>query len=584
MLRWLVFVTCWHCRTLCCAAAADLTTLKSWYEAELGSVHERQRMVLKSLDEALRFSTIGAGSMGYNTTRPSILWLDEEVDREILGLFAAVRARLLLLAGRDPSSAARRNTSLQQPPLVPAPHWQPLALNAYAPRRPHIPAPPPTSPPPPHACELKLDAWCAENCPAFASLGGGVVPLVARKWTRTGFVKNGWRVNFWGCFPLGLNATIEDEESGLVRHFSQARCCRPAFCGEHSIKSPTKWKTGEQRELGHIHMRDRVCAERRGGFDEGPRGESKRFRNRTSSLRTRGRWKRDRSEPVPVPFPTNGSDGVPPVLIAIGMYGRDCDEVRRFQRFCIGCERGEYLELVAMVDEPLANCSTNLTGHVTVRRTDDLLHSAIGIVTTSSSDAPPPTVGATSNTATRQRATFNFYRTRALFTLLLQVCPKAFWFMKTDTDSLINVPALRVTLSSLPPHTDYIGKSMSLFRYRPGVEIRSPIPGRLSPAGPIAALASAFGHRLSIRSGNSGMRRGVREVAAGRHFEYMQGGAYVLSRRAAATMKHCPRFGWAACPNRYFVAWDASEDEKLPASQLPCFSNSTMNVRMRRKT
>ena len=58
-------------------------------------------------------------------------------------------------------------------------------------------------------------------------------------------------------------------------------------------------------------MRHAECSERRHDFEMGPRGD---YKNRSFVARRpwwRRRRRRERYAPEPVPFPTNGSDGVP---------------------------------------------------------------------------------------------------------------------------------------------------------------------------------------------------------------------------------------------------------------------------------
>ena len=56
----------------------------------------------------------------------------------------------------------------------------------------------------------------------------------------------------------------------------------------------------------------------------------------------------------------------------------------------------------------------------------------------------------------------------------------------------------------------------------------------------------------------------------GRHrFVYMQGGAYVLSRRAALSMAPCPRGGWARCPGRYL--YDIKNRTSALSTVSECF-------------
>ena len=50
---------------------------------------------------------------------------------------------------------------------------------------------------------------------------------------------------------------------------------------------------------------------------------------------------------------------------------------------------------------------------------------------------------------------------------MLEREPTARWYAKMDTDTLLNLLHLRMLLHAAPTPTDYVGKMMNIFAYRP---------------------------------------------------------------------------------------------------------------------
>jgi hypothetical protein len=95
-----------------------------------------------------------------------------------------------------------------------------------------------------------------------------------------------------------------------------------------------------------------------------------------------------------------------------------------------------------------------------------------------------------------------FQKTKVLFGLLASSCSRASFYLKADTDAYVDLPLLSASLLVAPAASaDYIGKLMQQFSFK--------------------------GARLT----------------------YMQGGAYVLSRRAATAVGSCALGEWFRCPN-----------------------------------
>lgn len=172
------------------------------------------------------------------------------------------------------------------------------------------------------------------------------------------------------------------------------------------------------------------------------------------------------------------------MALALGMYARHCREFAAWHRAFIPTGN---VSVTLMLDEAAtADCAAADATRLTASRLDQatlkLRSSGVRV---------------------------NWQKTRALFTLLVELQPTATWYVKVDTDTLLNGPSLarvlgRAGAAAEPPQ--YIGKPMRLFTFR-----------------------------------------------GSRKFVYMQGGAYALSRAAAVAMGGCPRGEWAACPNRFLV-------------------------------
>ena len=237
-------------------------------------------------------------------------------------------------------------------------------------------------------CARTLDDWCTK-CPSHPSGS----PLHALKYFPTTiFTKDGTRVYFWGCLPSNASLAREDE----------------TYCGENSLLPPGRWKTIEQRELS-LRSRQPVCS----GVDF----DNAMVRRVATSYTSRRRPARgaymftnvtgvslntSELEPVPFNLPTIDSAWPSKVIFpptAVGLYARNCEEVSRFVRYCIGCEagvRGGWVSLVALVDAPLAACSREVRDVVLARQMEDFV----------------PKIS--------RSATFNFQRTRALFGLMVR--------------------------------------------------------------------------------------------------------------------------------------------------------------------
>lgn len=198
-----------------------------------------------------------------------------------------------------------------------------------------------------------------------------------------------------------------------------------------------------------------------------------------------------------------GADSNP--TIALGMYARHCADYAAWRHACIGCAN---LNTALMLDEP-RNASCGSSAILRVRRTASLL-------------------SAEALQLRAQGTRVNWQKTAALFMLLLEV--PAQWYVKVDTDALLNAPSLaHVLRSARDAGHDYVGKPMRLFSFR------------------------------------------------GRRLTYMQGGTYALSRRAALAGCACARRqpDWLACPNRLLV--DVNNRKTAALMRTSCRSPSTTN-------
>jgi len=252
--------------------------------------------------------------------------------------------------------------------------------------------------------------------------------------------------------------------------------------------------------------------------------------------------------------------------IAIGMYAPSCIDVQAAVDACIGCLSDPRIRVVAMLDafvdgdrciirpKSQMNCtSTGSTGSSPDACRQDHVERMEAVL--------PAGVLMLKKTGAR----INFQKTRALFSLMVQRAPQATWYVKTDTDALLNLVQLRRLLAVEPTRSsDYVGKPVRIFSLRP--------------------TQTHF---------NSSAR-----------FVYMQGGLYVLSRRAARSLADCPRgpctprpqlataradataycprsADWTRCPNAFFVDVNnktvARQQAKFSYSETDCASHSVFN-------
>lgn len=213
-----------------------------------------------------------------------------------------------------------------------------------------------------------------------------------------------------------------------------------------------------------------------------------------------------------------------PLVVAVGLYSPSCMEVEVFMRSCAGCEsaRASHTLLsVAMLDVMPLPCT------------------AVDSCVLTSSRLSKATLRLRA-----QGSRINFQKTRALFKLLVARAPRAAFFVKADSDALLNFPGLQSLLVN-SPEVDYVGKYMRIFNFRP-------------------AAKRHFNISIGI-----GKQRDIR-------FVYMQGGLYVLSKRAAASMSGCPRGPWANpwadCPGAYFT--DIHNRSSARTTQTQCFGDT----------
>ena len=195
------------------------------------------------------------------------------------------------------------------------------------------------------------------------------------------------------------------------------------------------------------------------------------------------------------------------IVVAWGVYARHCAEVKTFVQWCVGCAPSNSTHSVALID------------HGNVEHCDAVTH------TISSSRVLPP------EGVRLFPADLRYWpRTHALFQLLTAHVPDASWYLKLDTDTFFNLLALRAFLFSAQAD--------------------------ISPRSNIAD---------GSRRGNGDSNRGVRAPLAeyvgkemhlfaykGHRLVYMQGGGYMLSRRAALVVAACSLGSWRRCPNRVF--------------------------------
>ena len=201
--------------------------------------------------------------------------------------------------------------------------------------------------------------------------------------------------------------------------------------------------------------------------------------------------------------------------IAWGVYAADCSAVDAFAGGCVGCADAR-THGVALIDRRTVrrDWSTSPASGGRVRR-HGTGRSARRYATwrcrgadhtfLASRVLQPRTPG-TPVPASELRF---WPKTQALFQLMLLAVPDADWFLKLDTDAFFNARQMRHQLlnnipwdQAHPP--DYLGKPMRIFNYK------------------------------------------------GTNLTYMQGGAYILSARAARAVATCVLGAWRVCPGRVF--------------------------------
>ena len=102
------------------------------------------------------------------------------------------------------------------------------------------------------------------------------------------------------------------------------------------------------------------------------------------------------------------------VPIALGLYAPTCQSVAAFTRACIGCSVSAHLRITAVIDEVSVCCEAA-----------DLTASASALLS------------ASTLAMHRSGKRINFFKTRALFVLMVRSNPDARWFVKVDTDAMV---------------------------------------------------------------------------------------------------------------------------------------------------
>jgi hypothetical protein len=184
-------------------------------------------------------------------------------------------------------------------------------------------------------------------------------------------------------------------------------------------------------------------------------------------------------------------------IIAWGVYGRGCSEIEAFSKACIGCtERNTYG--LALLDAPKVDSSA--TASYSSWRCAGTTHTFL---------VEQVLVYRKPNSSTPASDLRYWPRTQALLKQLTTTIPHATFYVKLDTDTFLNVQRLRTALlsglsfgdASAP---DYIGKPLRIFSFK------------------------------------------------GLNITHMQGGGYVLSRRAAVAAATCELGSWRECPSSVF--------------------------------
>lgn len=243
--------------------------------------------------------------------------------------------------------------------------------------------------------------------------------------------------------------------------------------------------------------------------------------------------------------------------VAWGLYASNCSDVDTFTDACIGCSDAGTTFGVAIVDELPPSARASCSAVPNTFATGQLLR------------LPPSWATTSAPNATRALSVLNWSKTRALLQLLIAIFPLAecesrqiasrsksagapkhahsrhaaltvccpnlrrscafAGYVKVDTDTFLNVRQLRATLLwHLPlnaPMPDYVGRALRLFSFR------------------------------------------------GSPLTYMQGGAFVLSRRAAAWLPQWEPGEWNDCPNR--VLRDVNDPATDRLMRSSCFVRQT---------
>lgn len=219
--------------------------------------------------------------------------------------------------------------------------------------------------------------------------------------------------------------------------------------------------------------------------------------------------------------------GAAALAIAWGVYGRNCAEVERFVHACVGCAAPNTYGVALLDSGGLCAC---VTAAASIASMLPLTHRA-------SASLPLP-----EDAADRRY----WPRTHALFQLLTTRVPSSRWYVKLDTDTFFNVRELRA----------------ALFGSGGGQPLAPAMVGRRR-MNSSAALGSGGGGSLPGSATSDYLGKEMRLFAyKGQRLTYMQGGAYVLSRRAALAAAACELGAWRRCPNRVF------EDLSNPRTNL----------------
>lgn len=262
----------------------------------------------------------------------------------------------------------------------------------------------------------------------------------------------------------------------------------------------------------------------------------------------------------------------PEALIAIGMYSRTCAAVDDFTAACIGClpppaaaaQRPHRVRLFALVDElpPSGRCLGTHTYDA-----DDLVPELAALRASH---------GLQTADAWRRSGTLasslNLPKLRAVMRLMVVGAPRASYYLKVDTDTLLSIPTLRRSLlghvpaaahrsngtadaaSSTSSPTDGGGDQGSS---------RGAPPLRPLPASPPPPLPDYIGRGIRIF-----MYRGAR-------LTFMQGSAVAFSPRAASALARWTDDAtpWLRCPNRWLRDVNNHTADRLMRTR--CFIRET---------